>query len=133
MKFLSAIIIALSVMVAGDASARGSTSLDRVVWTLKSKVEAIVSDCGSRVVSTDQRGGKTPNHAQGKAVDVQGNPACIYKHLKGWEGGYTTDYATAPGTPHVHISYSREHEWGKRFTHGKKHKHKKKRKRKGRA
>lgn len=117
MKFLSAIIIALSVMVAGDARARGSTSLARVVEPLKSKVEQIVKDCGSRVISTTNRGGVTPNHAQGKAVDVQGNPSCIYAHLVGWPGGYSTDYNTAPGGKHVHISYNRRHEWGLRFVH----------------
>lgn len=57
------------------------------------------------------------NHALRRAVDVQGNPACIYRHLKGWPGGFSTDYARAPGGPHVHISYNRGREWGLRFAH----------------
>ena len=102
-------------------SNRGSTSLARVVEPLKSKAEEIVRECGAIIVSTDCRGGKTPNHREGRAVDIamRGNasPACIYAHLKGWPGGVSTDYWTAPGTKHVHFSYSKRHEWGLRFAH----------------
>ena len=100
---------------------RGSTSLARVVEPLKSKAQEIVRECGAHIVSTDCRGGATPNHRLGLAVDIamrgRGSPACIYAHLKGWPGGVSTDYWTAPGTKHVHFSYNRRHEWGLRFTH----------------
>lgn len=100
---------------------RGSTSLARVVEPLKSKAQEIVRACGAIIVSTDCRGGATPNHRNGLAVDVRmpGNksPACIYAHLQGWPGGVSTDYWNAPGVRHVHFSYSRKHEWGLRFAH----------------
>lgn len=115
---LKATSIAIAVIIyAATPADAGSTSLARIVEPLKSKAEQIVRECRSRVVSTDMRGGKTPNHRQHRAVDIQGNPACIYRALAGWPGGYSTDYATAPGGPHVHISYSRKHEWGRRFAH----------------
>lgn len=100
---------------------RGSTSLARVVEPLASKAREIVSACGARIVSTDCRGGTTPNHRDGKAVDIampgKQSPACIYAHLESWPGGVSTDYWTAPRTRHVHFSYSRQHEWGLRFNH----------------
>lgn len=101
----------------------GSTSLARIVEPLKSKIQEIIRDCGSRVVSSDQRGGVTPNHRNHRAVDVAGSPRCIYSHLTNWPGGVSTDYSTAPGTPHVHVSYcppsscKRGWEWGLRFVH----------------
>lgn len=100
---------------------RGSTSLARVIEPLKSKAQEIVRVCGAHIVSTDCRGGATPNHRLGLAVDIamhgRASPACIYAHLKGWPGGVSTDYWTAPGTKHVHFSYNRQHEWGLRFSH----------------
>ena len=93
---------------------RGSISLAPVVQPLKSKIEEIVNACGSKVVSTGCRGGVTPNHREWKAVDVKGNPSCIYARLKGWPGGYSVDYSAVQ---HVHISYSRKYEWGVRFRH----------------
>ena len=100
---------------------RGSTSLARVVEPLKSKAQEIVRECGAHIVSTDCRGGATPNHRLGLAVDIamrgRANPTCIYAHLKNWPGGVSTDYWTAPGTKHVHFSYNRQHEWGLRFSH----------------
>ncbi len=102
-------------------SRRGSTSLARVVEPLKSKAQEIVRECGAVIVSTDCRGGATPNHRNGLAVDIRmpgsKSPACIYAHLRGWPGGVSTDYWSAPGVRHVHFSYSRKHEWGLRFAH----------------
>src|SRR5207253_1691857 len=55
------------------------------------------------------------NHPIGRAVDMRGNPGCIYAHLKGWPGGYSTDYAAVA---HVHISYNPGgQEWGLHFAH----------------
>lgn len=112
-------------------SNKGSTSLARVIAPLRAKAEEIVRECGAVIVSTDCRGGATPNHRNGLAVDIamRGNasPACIYAKLKDWPGGVSTDYWTAPGTKHVHFSYSRKHEWGLRFAHsgGSRHANKK--------
>ena len=111
-----------------DASAAcprigGSTSLARIVEPLKAKAEEIIAVCGSRVLSSDCRGGVTPNHRNHRAVDLKGNPRCMYALLKDWPGGVSTDYGSAPGTAHVHVSYcppgscKGAYEWGLRFAH----------------
>jgi hypothetical protein len=85
------------------------------------KTQEIVDTCNSRVTSAFRPGsrvrgsGRLSNHAFKKAVDVAGNPKCIYAHLAGWPGGYSTDYAAVA---HVHISYAPHGaEWGARFVH----------------
>jgi hypothetical protein len=106
---------------AGDR--RNSTSLHGVVAPLADKARAIVAACGSKVVSSVRigarvYGGNASNHARGRAVDLQGNPRCIYAQLKDWPGGVSIDYARAPGGPHVHVSYNPGGmEWGLRFNH----------------
>jgi hypothetical protein len=52
---------------------------------------------------------------------LSGNPSCIYSHLQGWAGGYSTDYGHVR---HVHVSYSPPgsgylagREWHARFAH----------------
>lgn len=88
---------------------------------LAAKVSELQKSCGSALISGLRPGarvkgsGRVSNHARGTAADVQGNPRCIYAHLKGWPGGYSIDYAAVN---HVHISYDRGHEWGARFVHG---------------
>lgn len=122
------IFAALVCLFASPADA-GSTSLSGLPGQLIAKVKQIQSACGSKVVSTHRRGARTPrgtlsNHALGKAADLQGNPRCIYAKLKGWPGGYSTDYSRAPGGPHVHLSFNRHKEWGLRFAHaGGRHRH----------
>ena len=102
----------------------GSVSTSGIVAPLAAKARQIVAACGSRVVSGMRHGarmssGHSSNHASGRAVDIQGNPSCIYAMLRGWPGGVSTDYASAPGGPHVHVSYSpRGSEWGLKFSHG---------------
>ncbi len=102
----------------------GSVSMAGVVGPLAAKAQQIVATCGSRVVSAVRRGsrirgGHQSNHASGRAVDLQGNPRCIYAMLRGWPGGVSTDYGSAPGGAHVHVSYSPGGmEWGLRFAHG---------------
>lgn len=87
---------------------------------LVAKIHEIESACGSRVISGFRRGarvagsGRISNHARNHADDIAGNPSCIYAHLRGWPGGYSTDYSHVR---HVHISYDRNHEWGVRFVH----------------
>jgi hypothetical protein len=109
------------------AAARGtghnSLSLSGIVAPLASKAREIAQACNSKVVSAVRigarvYGGSASNHAGGRAVDLQGNPGCIYAHLRDWPGGVSTDYWTAPGGPHVHVSYNPGGmEWGLRFAH----------------
>jgi len=100
-----------------------SVSLAGIVPPLRAKAQEIVASCRSRVVSSIRRGarvygGNRSNHATGRAVDLTGNPQCIYALLVGWPGGVSTDYASAPRGPHVHVSYNPQGmEWGLRFKH----------------
>lgn len=90
---------------------------------LNAKVQEIITDCGSHIASGFRPGarvrgsGSLSNHALHRAYDLKGNPACIYGKLHGWPGGYSTDYHSAPGGSHVHISYNPSKEWGLRFVH----------------
>lgn len=87
-----------------------SGRLDRVVGPLASKVRQIQSACGSVVISSVRhtrvaRSRHMSLHASGRAVDLRGNPRCIYAQLRGWTdhgGGYSIDYGSVQ---HVHISY----------------------------
>ncbi len=86
--------------------------------TLAAKAREIEAACGSRVISgvrhTRVAGTRRLSlHASGRAVDLVGNPACIYRMLAGWPGGYTTDYRRAR---HTHVSYGGS-EHGLRFAH----------------
>lgn len=96
----------------------GSVTLSGVISPLADKAREIMSACGSRIISA-YRPGDPLLHGRGRAVDIQGNPSCIYAHLgREWlrVGGYTIDYATAPAAPHVHVSYGGI-ERGLRFVH----------------
>jgi hypothetical protein len=102
------------------ATAR-SLSLAGVTPVLAAKARQIVSACGSAIISTISARGHRSNHPIGRAVDMRGNPSCIYARLKGWPGGYSTDYAAVQ---HVHISYNPGgQEWGLHFAHGGGHHH----------
>jgi hypothetical protein len=98
--------------------------LKGVIAPLAAKAAEIVSTCGSRVVSAVRHtfiaGTRQISlHASGRAVDMVGNPGCMYALLKGWPGGYSTDYGRVR---HVHISYKPGgREWGTRFVHGTRH------------
>lgn len=112
-----------------------SISLNGIVAPLAAKAREIQAACGSKVVSAIRVrakvfGGSPSNHASGMAVDLQGNPSCIYAHLHGWPGGVSVDYATVTcpvkvrgvevyrRCPHVHLSYNPGGmEWGLRFNH----------------
>ena len=96
----------------------GFAALNCVVPELAAKAREIVSACGSRVTSAVAHRPYRSNHPLGRAVDLAGNPVCIYSMLKGWRGGYSVDYHTAPGGKHVHISWNPGgQEWGVRFAH----------------
>lgn len=107
-----------------------ATPLAGIVAPLAAKAREIVSACGSTVISGVRHtriagtGGRLSLHASGRAVDIKGNYSCIYSHLRGWPGGYSTD----PGrVQHVHVSYAPGGpEWGVRFQHyrgGRRHKY----------
>lgn len=96
-----------------------SVRLAGVNPVLAAKVALIVGTCGSRVISTVRHTyvagtHRISQHANGTAVDITGNPACIYGQLHGWEGGYSVDYGAVR---HVHISIGGR-EAGARFVHG---------------
>lgn len=100
---------------------RYTLTLEGYPQPLISKVQEIKESCGSTVISAFRPGsrvrgsGRLSLHALHKAVDMKDNPSCIYAHLKGWPGGYSTDYGSVQ---HVHISYAPGgHEWGLRFAH----------------
>jgi hypothetical protein len=93
---------------------------------LAAKAQEIVASCGSTVISGRRPGarvagsGRVSLHASGKAVDIKGNPRCIYSHLQGWPGGYSVDYGAVR---HVHVSLGGIED-GLRFVHnGSHHRH----------
>jgi hypothetical protein len=93
-----------------------------IVALLAAKTSEIQSACGSRIISGLRHSYIAGTrhlslHTSGKAVDIAGNPGCIYAHLAGWQGGYSTDYARMA---HVHISWDPDggREMGLRFRHG---------------
>lgn len=110
------IALAISFALCGSASAH-------VPGALIAKVNELKAACGAKVVSAHRAGARTPSghvseHALGRAVDLQGNPGCMYARLRNWPGGISTDYWTAPGGPHIHLSYGPGgREWGVRFSH----------------
>ena len=110
-----------------DANGNNTVSLNGIIEPLRTKAAEIQEQCKSRIVSTHRPGarirgsGRPSLHASGRAVDIAGNPACIYSHLQGWHGGYSTDYSRVS---HVHISWNPGgSEWGARFAHYQGHKH----------
>lgn len=119
-----AFVIGIAVLFASSPAWSGQrgVSLAGVVPTLADKAREIVSACGSVVVSAVSRRPNKSNHGIGRAVDISNNPKCIYAHLAGWKGGYSTDYSTVRCDgklcPHVHISWNPGGmEWGVRFAH----------------
>jgi hypothetical protein len=99
-----------------------SVSVGGIVPALAAKVAQIQSSCpGAHVISglrhTRIRGsGRMSLHATGEAVDMRGNPSCVYAQLRDWPGGYSTDYGRVQ---HIHISLAANgREAGLRFAHG---------------
>jgi len=95
-----------------------SGMLAGVYAPLAAKAREIEAACGSRVISgrrhTRVAGTRRWSlHASGHAVDMAGNPSCIYARLRGWSGGYSTDYRRVR---HVHISLGGRED-GIRFAH----------------
>jgi hypothetical protein len=112
----------IAVPAAVNQAAEAVGAAYNVVATLADKAAEIVAACGSKVISDFRPGAVIAGtnhrslHAVHKAIDIAGNPACIYSHLTSWPGGYSTDYARVA---HVHVSYDPNgQEWGARFVHG---------------
>lgn len=108
----------VAAVLAAATQARADASLVGVHPILAAKARAIVRACGSRVISgvrhTRVAGTRRLSlHASGRAVDLRGDPRCIYARLKGWPGGYSTDYGRVR---HVHVSLGGA-EQGRRFVH----------------
>jgi hypothetical protein len=107
--------------IRGTAKPAAQARAAGLVPPLAAKAAEIVAACGSQIISAVRHTyiagtRRISLHASGEAVDLRGNPSCIYAHLKGWPGGYSTDYGRAR---HVHVSYSSGgREWGVRFAHG---------------
>lgn len=86
---------------------------------LAAKAREISVACGSLVISGVRSSARVAGshrmslHASGRAVDMRGNPGCIYAHLRGWRGGYSTDYGRVR---HVHVSLGGRED-GLRFVH----------------
>ncbi|MDE2577928.1 MAG: hypothetical protein KGL46_03900 [Hyphomicrobiales bacterium] len=99
------------------AGARG-VSLAGVYAPLAAKGRELSARCGSVVISGVRKTfvagtRRRSEHWSGHAIDVTRNPRCIYARLRGWPGGYSTDYGRVH---HVHISLG-GHEDGKRFAY----------------
>lgn len=97
---------------------RAEGHLAGVYGPLASKAREIESACGSRVISglrhTRVAGSRRMSlHASGHAIDIAGNPGCIYARLRGFRGGYSIDYGRVL---HVHISLGGGED-GARFAH----------------
>lgn len=107
--------------------AAGKLSLAGFPLAIITKVAELRKDCGATLVSAFRPGAKVAGtrrpslHASKRAVDMKGKPSCLYAHMKGWKGGYSTDYSRVR---HIHISWAPGgREWGSRFAHGGYRKH----------
>lgn len=101
---------------------RTDRKLAGVTAPLAAMARRLMDECGASVISgvrkTYVRGsGRQSLHWTGHAVDIVGNPKCLYATLAKakWPGGMSTDYAAVR---HVHLSYLKGgREWGTRFAH----------------
>jgi hypothetical protein len=87
------------------------------------KVQELKAACGAKLISAFRpgariRGSGHPSlHASKRAVDLQGNAACMYARLTDWEGGQSVDYNAVD---HLHLSWAPgSPEWGRKFSHWK--------------
>lgn len=113
-----ALFIFWALLLALVPRARADASLAGVHPVLAAKAREITRACNAHVISAVRRtrvaGTRRMSlHASGRAVDLRGPPRCIYAHLRGWRGGYSTDYRRVA---HAHVSWGGS-EHGKRFAH----------------
>lgn len=132
LRIICAAALAAACLLSAPAGA--GDMLAGVNGELAAKARDLVAECGSTVIAgVAGRPGRS-NHPRGRAVDLRGNPSCIYANLKrtNWPGGVSTDYATVTCAtprgvvrcPHVHVSYNPNgQEWGLWFKHGTRHAH----------
>ena len=112
--FLTVALILFSTSVYADSS------LKSIKQPLKTWTQQTLKQCpGSSVISgvrytNIKRSRKLSLHASGNAVDIRGNPSCVWNRIKGWKGGASTDYKNAP--LHYHVSWGGS-EHGLRFKH----------------
>lgn len=101
-----------------------SVSLAGVVPRLADKARELQRECGSYVISavrnTRIAGTRRISlHASGEAVDIAGNPDCMYANLRNWPGGVSTDYhRIRPAHIHLSLAERSRREMGARFAHG---------------
>lgn len=95
-------------------------SLAGVVAPLVTKVHELMDKCGAVPISAVRRtyvrgSGRRSQHWDGRAVDIVGDPRCMYPLVAHWAGGVSTDYYRIRPN-HMHISWGGR-EAGKRFAH----------------
>lgn len=100
-----------------------SAKLKDLTPKLADKTAEILGSCNTHIVSAYRRGARVAGSGRpslhsiypSQAVDLVGDPKCIYQHLVKWPGGYSVDYARVH---HVHVSLSSSgRERGARFVH----------------
>lgn len=100
-----------------------SAKLKDLVPGLATKTSEILGACNTHIASAYRRGARVAGSGRpslhslypSQAVDLVGDPSCIYAHLKKWAGGYSVDYRAVR---HVHVSLSSSgRERGARFVH----------------
>lgn len=122
---MRALLAALSFLLVAMPAEAAGVSMSGVVGALVTKANEIVSACGSVVLSGVRRGAVVAGthhaslHASGHAIDIRGNPSCIYGRLRNWSGGVSTDYGSVQ---HVHFSLGGRED-GLRFRHGSHRRH----------
>lgn len=127
LAILATLLLCLVIVAPSKASA---LDLSGVISPLVAKAHEIINSCGSVIISGVRPHARVAGtnrislHASGHALDLKGNPSCIYAQLKGWPGGYSIDYARVR-PPHVHLSLDGVggREMGARFTHAGKQPH----------
>lgn len=105
-----------------ERAGRSDKKLAGVTAPLAAMSRRLMDVCGASVISgvrkTYVRGsGRQSLHWTGHAVDIVGDPKCLYATLAKakWPGGMSTDYAAVR---HVHLSHLQGgREWGRRFVH----------------
>ena len=119
--------IAFTAMFAapGDQAEAGSrkrsVSLEGVTPILAAKAREIEATCGSVIISAIAKRPIRSNHPIGRAVDVEGNPGCVYALLKDLAGRLFHRLFSGASRPHQ--LQPRRPGVGIRSAHGQHHDH----------
>lgn len=116
------IILTAAIAILCLHAANAEPSLKGYPSILIAKVQELKRHCGARVISAFRKNARVAGtrtrslHADRRAVDLAGNPSCMYARLKNWPGGASTDYSRVK---HLHLSYDPQggKEMGARFVH----------------